>query len=54
MEHQWQRQSGVLGAGDVIHLPSHAPHAAEAIETAIVLDVFAPPSTTTGIDERRG
>ena len=42
----------VLGAGDVIHLPSHAPHAAEAIETAVVLDVFAPPSTTTGIDER--
>ncbi|HEX5050617.1 MAG TPA: DinB family protein [Planctomycetota bacterium] len=44
----------VLGAGDVLYLPSQAPHSAEAIETAVVLDVFAPPSATTGIDERRG
>jgi quercetin dioxygenase-like cupin family protein len=43
----------VLGAGDVLHLPSHAPHGAYAIETAVVLDIFAPPSTTTGIDDRR-
>jgi quercetin dioxygenase-like cupin family protein len=43
----------VLGPGEVLHLPSHAPHGATAIETAVVLDVFAPPSTTTGIDERR-
>jgi len=43
----------VLGGGDVIHLPSHAPHGAEAIETAVVLDVFAPPSAFTGIDDRR-
>ena len=44
----------VLAGGDVIHLPSHAPHGAEAIETAVVLDVFAPPSATTGIDDKRG
>jgi quercetin dioxygenase-like cupin family protein len=43
----------VLGAGDVLHLPGHAPHGAHAIETAVVLDVFAPPSAVTGIDERR-
>jgi quercetin dioxygenase-like cupin family protein len=42
----------VLSAGDVLHLPSWAPHAAEAIETAVVLDVFAPPSETTGVDRR--
>jgi quercetin dioxygenase-like cupin family protein len=43
----------VLGGGDFIHLPSHVPHGAEAIETAVVLDVFAPPSAATGIDDRR-
>jgi quercetin dioxygenase-like cupin family protein len=43
----------VLRPGDVLHLPGHAPHGAEALETAVVLDVFAPPSATTGIDERR-
>jgi quercetin dioxygenase-like cupin family protein len=42
----------VLGAGEVLHLPGHAPHGAEALETAVVLDVFAPPSTGTGIDAR--
>jgi quercetin dioxygenase-like cupin family protein/uncharacterized damage-inducible protein DinB len=44
----------VLGPGEVLHLPPHAPHGACALETAVVLDVFAPPSTTTGIDPRRG
>lgn len=43
----------VLGPGEVLHLPSHAPHGAAAIETAVVLDIFAPPSATTGIDERK-
>ncbi len=43
----------VLGAGDVLHLPSHAPHGAYAIETAVVLDIFTPPSVQTGIDEKR-
>ncbi len=37
-------------AGDVVHLPSNVPHSAEALEDTLVLDVFAPPSETTGID----
>ena len=40
----------VLGAGSVLHLPSCAPHGAEALEESVVLDVFAPPSATTGVD----
>lgn len=39
-----------LSAGDVLHLRGHAPHGAEALEDSVVLDVFAPPSATTGID----
>lgn len=41
-----------LGAGDVLHLRAHSPHGAEALETAIVLDIFSPPSETTGIDDK--
>ena len=40
----------VLGAGEVLHLPANCPHAAEALEETLVLDVFSPPSETTGID----
>lgn len=40
--------------GEVMQLPSHIPHAAEALEDTLVLDLFSPPSATTGIDERRG
>lgn len=39
-----------LSAGEVLYLPGHAPHGAEALEDSVVLDVFAPPSATTGID----
>ncbi len=39
-----------LGRGEVLHLPPHAPHGAEAIETSLILDVFSPPSATTGVD----
>lgn len=39
-----------VGAGEVIHLPSHLPHSARALEATVVLDVFSPPSATTGID----
>lgn len=42
----------VVSAGEVLHLPSLVPHSAEAIEETVVLDIFAPPSETTGIDER--
>ena len=32
-----------IGAGEVLHIPSNLPHRAEALEQAIVLDVFSPP-----------
>jgi len=38
--------------GEVVHLPSFVPHSAEALEDTVVLDVFAPPSATTGIDKK--
>ena len=39
-----------LVAGEVLHLPPHVPHGAEALETSVVLDVFSPPSEQTGVD----
>lgn len=42
----------LVGPGDMIHLPSNVPHAAEAIEETVVLDIFSPPSATTGIDRK--
>lgn len=39
-----------VGPGEMIHLPSNVPHAAEAMEETVVLDIFSPPSATTGID----
>lgn len=36
--------------GQVLHLPSNLPHAAFAEERTVVLDIFSPPSATTGID----
>lgn len=41
-----------VGAGEIMHLPANVPHAAEAIEETLVLDVFSPPSATTGIDRK--
>jgi quercetin dioxygenase-like cupin family protein len=40
----------VVGPGEVLLLPAHVPHAAEALEETVVLDMFSPPSQTTGID----
>lgn len=40
----------VACAGEVVHLPCGLPHSARALEDTIVLDVFAPPAATTGID----
>jgi quercetin dioxygenase-like cupin family protein len=37
-------------AGGVLHLPSNVPHSAEALEDTLVIDLFSPPSATTGID----
>ena len=36
--------------GEVVVLPSNVPHGAEAIATTTVIDIFAPPSETTGVD----
>lgn len=41
----------VLGAGEVLHIPANEPHGAEVIEACEILDIFAPPSETTGIDQ---
>lgn len=41
-----------VGPGEVIHLPGGCPHAAEALERTVVLDIFSPPSAGTGIDRQ--
>lgn len=46
------RREATVGPGEVIHLPGHAPHGAFALEDTTVLDIFAPPSQTTGVDRR--
>lgn len=38
--------------GDVLHLPSQVPHGVVAKEETLVLDLFSPPSATTGIDRQ--
>ena len=40
----------VVEGGEVLHLPPHLPHSAEAIEDSVVLDIFSPTSEKTGID----
>lgn len=42
----------IAGPGDIVVMPSFAPHSAEAIEDTVVLDIFSPPSATTGIDRK--
>ena len=32
-----------VGAGEVLHLPSHLPHKAEALERTLDVDIFCPP-----------
>ena len=44
-----QRDVEVVG-GQVLQLPAHVRHGAEAIETSVILDVFSPPSEKTGVD----
>jgi len=46
------RQTVIVGPGEVMHLPGNVPHAAEAMEETVVLDVFSPPSANTGIDRK--
>lgn len=49
-----ERRTVDVGAGEVMHLPSGVPHSAEALEDTLVLDIFSPPSATTGIDRPAG
>jgi quercetin dioxygenase-like cupin family protein len=32
-----------VGVGEVLHIPSHVPHRAEALEDTLDVDVFSPP-----------
>jgi len=40
----------LVAAGQVLVLPPHVPHACEALEDTHILDIFSPPSQTTGVD----
>lgn len=42
-----------LGPGQVVWMPADVPHSAEALEESVILDVFAPPSEKTGVDQVR-
>jgi quercetin dioxygenase-like cupin family protein len=37
------REEVVVRAGEVLYLPSHVPHRAEALEDTLDVDVFSPP-----------
>jgi quercetin dioxygenase-like cupin family protein len=45
-----QRQELIVGAGEVLELPANVPHSCFAMEDTLILDIFSPPSQTTGID----
>jgi quercetin dioxygenase-like cupin family protein len=45
-----QRREIIVSGGQVLHLPANVPHSAFAVEESVVLDLFSPPSATTGID----
>jgi quercetin dioxygenase-like cupin family protein len=47
-----QRQDLVVSDGEVLHLPGNVPHSALALEDSVILDIFSPPSMTTGIDRK--
>jgi quercetin dioxygenase-like cupin family protein len=38
-----RRKEIVVSAGDVLHIPSHVPHEALALEDTLDVDVFSPP-----------
>lgn len=44
------RYEVVVGGGEVLHLPPNLPHGADAEEDTRVIDIFSPPSETTGVD----
>lgn len=46
------RRELVLLPGELLHLPPNVPHSAYAEEDTVVLDLFSPPATTSGIDQK--
>ncbi len=38
-----ERQEVILRAGEVLHIPPNVPHAAEAMEDCVDVDIFSPP-----------
>lgn len=38
-----QKEEVVVRAGEVLHIPSHVPHKAEALEETLDVDIFSPP-----------
>jgi quercetin dioxygenase-like cupin family protein len=38
-----EREEIVLNGGEVLHIPPHVPHEAEALEDCLDVDVFSPP-----------
>ena len=45
--HFWIGEDGaeevIVGAGEVLHIPSNVPHRAQALEDTLDVDVFSPP-----------
>jgi quercetin dioxygenase-like cupin family protein len=39
-----------VSGGEVLHLPANLPHSCRAIDDTEILDLFSPPSATTGVD----
>lgn len=44
----------VVEAGQVLVLPPNVPHSCVALEETRILDLFSPPSATTGVDRPGG
>ena len=38
-----EEQEIIVRAGEVLHIPSHVPHKAEALEDTLDVDIFSPP-----------
>ncbi|MFN2400165.1 MAG: cupin domain-containing protein [Gemmatimonadaceae bacterium] len=38
-----QNDELIVAAGEVLHIPSHLPHKAEALEDTLDVDIFSPP-----------
>ncbi|XVJ58798.1 MAG: cupin domain-containing protein [Tepidisphaera sp.] len=41
-----------VSTGQVLVLPPNLPHSCRALEQTHILDLFSPPSATTGVDKR--